>query len=351
MDALSFLDRADRASPQSVYVLHGDEDFLKRHVLAALRNLLFAGEADDFGWSAHAGETAAFAAVRNELETLPFFGARRVVVVEAADPFVTRHRASLEKYVTESSAAGVLVLEVKSWPATTRLAKLVNSASTIVCKAPAAYRLPEWCARWAQSHHGKDLTLDAARLLVDLIGPEMGQLDQELGKLAIYVGKAKRISAADVDQLVGRSREENVFKILDAIARGECGQALASLDRLLESGEDPLRILGALSLQLRRLAQVARLNEQGQPIGMALNKVGVPPFARQETENQLRSFGSRNKLLYDWLLETDLGVKGGSQLPPRVLLERLFARLAPQPSVPARNPGSPTPPQPAARNR
>ena len=51
---------------------------------------------------------------------------------------------------------------VRSHDATTRLAKLVDSASTIVCKAPAAYRLPEWCARWAQSHHGKDLTLDAA---------------------------------------------------------------------------------------------------------------------------------------------------------------------------------------------
>jgi DNA polymerase-3 subunit delta len=336
MDALAFLDRANRTVPQSVYVLHGDEDFLKRHVLAALRSLLFANETDDFGWSVNAGETAVFAAVRNELETLPFFGGRRAVIVETADSFVTRHRASLEKYVAEPSAAGVLVLEVKSWPATTRLAKLVDSSSTIVCKAPTAYRLPEWCARWAQSHHGKDLSQDAARLLVDLVGPEMGQLDQELGKLAVYVGRAKRISATDVDQLVGRSREENVFKILDAIARGECGVALASLDRLLESGEDPLRILGALSLQLRRLAQVARLNEQGQPLALALGQAGVPPFARQETEIQLRAFGPRNKLLYDWLLEADLGVKGGSLLPPRVLLERLFARLAPQPSAPTR---------------
>ncbi len=338
MDAISFLGRTGRMEPRPVYVLHGDEDFLKRQVLLSLRIGLLGGEGDDFGWSVHGGDSAALAAIRNELETVPFFGPRRVVVVEAADSFVTRHRAHLEKYVSGPSAAGVLVLEVKSWPATTRLAKLVDNASTIVCKAPAAYRLPEWCVRWAESHHGKTLTSDAARLLVDLVGPEMGQLDQELGKLATYVGPAKKIAATDVDQLVGRSREENVFKILDAIANGESGKALTSLDRLFESGEDALRILGALSLQLRRVAQLTRLNEQGCPAAMALDQVGVPIFARQETESQLRSFGQHPNLLYSWLLDTDLGAKGGSQLPPRILLERLVARLATESSGSAKQP-------------
>src|SRR5262249_15441387 len=68
--------------------------------------------------------------------------------------------------------------------------------------------------------HGmpKQLTQAGARLLVDLVGTEMGQLDQELTKLAVYVGNASRIDTPDVDQLVGNSRAANTFKILDAIA-------------------------------------------------------------------------------------------------------------------------------------
>ena len=42
--------------------------------------------------------------------------------------------------------------------------------------------------------------------LCELVGPEMGLLDQELLKLAIYVGDRKRIDVDDVDKLVGRSR-------------------------------------------------------------------------------------------------------------------------------------------------
>jgi hypothetical protein len=43
--------------------------------------------------------------------------------------------------------------------------------------------------------------------------------------------------------------------------------------------------------------------------------------------------------LYDWLLEADLGMKGGSALPPRTLLERLVLRLALPNPGPARSAG------------
>jgi hypothetical protein len=43
----------------------------------------------------------------------------------------------------------------------------------------------------------------------------------------------------------------------------------------------------------------------------------------------MRHLGRRRlDRLYDWLLETDQGMKGGSALPPPVLLERLVVRLA-----------------------
>src|SRR5262245_23983041 len=199
MDSLTFLERAGKAKPQPVYVVHGDEAFLKRQVLAALKTLVLGPDDDGFGLSAHPGDKAIFAAVHDELETLPFLGARRLVVVENADPFVTRERARLEKYVAEPSKTGVLVLDVNSWPSTTRLAKLVPDAATLNCKALAPQHLPGWCADWCAARHGKQLPTAAARLLVDLVGPDMGLLDQELAKLAAYAGDANRIEAAEVD--------------------------------------------------------------------------------------------------------------------------------------------------------
>jgi DNA polymerase-3 subunit delta len=329
MDSLAFLERVDRLKPRPVYVLHGDEDFLKRQVLTVLRDAVLGEGENAFGLSTHPGDKVAFADVRDELETIPFLTPRRLVLVENADPFVSRFRGHLEKYVALPAATGVLVLDVKTWPANTRLAKLLVGDATIVCKAPTAYRLSAWCTQWAAARHGKQLPGESAKLLVDLVGSEMGQLDQELAKLAIYVGASTRIEIGDVDKLVGNSRAEHMWKIFDAIGAGSAAEALAILDRLFEQGEEPLRILGAFSLQLRRLAQATRWNQQGQLLTTALSRAGVPPFAHRACEQQLRHLGHhRVDRFYDWLLEADLGLKGSSQLPPRTLLERLVVQLA-----------------------
>jgi DNA polymerase-3 subunit delta len=331
MDSLIFLERAGGLTARPVYALHGDEEFLKRQVLLALRKLVLESDDQAFGLSSYAGDKAVFATVRDELETLPFLSPRRLVVVENADPFVSRFRPELEKYVGSPSAQGVLVLDVKTLASNTRLAKLLEGDASLLCKSPPAHKLADWCIQWARASHAKQLVNLAARLLVDLVGPDMGLLDQELNKLAIYVGTRARIDTEDVDRLVGSSRAETMWKIFSAIGAGNSKDALSILDRLLNQGEEPLRILGAFSMQLRRLVKVARLNQQGQTLGRAMERAGVPPFGQRDCEQQLRHLGSGGiDHIYDWLLEVDAGLKGGSHLEPRTLLERLVIQLANQ---------------------
>jgi DNA polymerase-3 subunit delta len=329
MDSLAFLKNAARQKVQPVYVLHGDEAFLKRQARAALQRLVLGGGDPSFALTVYPGDKAELSAVLDDLATLPFLCPRRLVVVEDADPFVTANRAALEQYVARPVPTGVLALDVRTWPATTKLAKLVDAAATLVCKAPTTQRLPEWCAHQAEFAHGKQLTAEAARLLVDLVGAELGLLDQELAKLAAYAGERGRIEAADVDQLVGSSRTETVWKIFDAVAAGKPAEALAVLDQLLGQREEPIRILGAFSMQMRRLAAAHRLTQQGKSLSAALEQLGVNAWAQRGCEQLLRHLGPRRAgQLLGWLVEADLGLKGSSQLPPRTLLERLVVRLA-----------------------
>ncbi|MFL5342553.1 MAG: DNA polymerase III subunit delta [Gemmataceae bacterium] len=328
MDALDFLKKFRTARPQPVYVLVGDEDFLKRQARRALESLLLEDADPAFAVTAYPGDQADWSVVRSELATLPFLSPCRVVVVEQADPFVTANRPQLEKYVTQP-AKGTLVLDVKTWPSTTKLAKLLPDDATIVCRSLKPQQLPPWCVQRATSEYQKKLPPAAAQLLVDLAGPSLGVLDQELAKLAAFVGQKPDIDIDDVDQLVGRSRQAETFKIFDAVGNARPAEALAILHRLLEQGEDPLGILGAFSWQLRRLAQANRLVGQGLSLSQALAEVGVRDFAMRNWEQQLRHLGRRRlEKLYDWLLEVDLGLKGGNPLPPAVQLERLVLRLA-----------------------
>jgi DNA polymerase-3 subunit delta len=331
MDSLTFLEQVAKLPVQPVYVLHGNEEFLKLQVLTALRRHVLESEENAFGFSSYTGASVTFAAVRDELETLPFVGPRRLVLLDEADKFVSESRAQLEKYLAEPSRTGVLVLKVKLWQSTTKLAKLLDRTGHIVCDALKDKDLPDWCSQWAAAHYQKKLPFAAARLLVDLVCPEMGLLDQELAKLAIYVGSAKQIDKVDVDTLVGHSRAEDIWQIFTAIGNGDVGAALTILDRLFEQGAEAIGTLGAFSKELRRLVQIARLNEQGVPLSVALEQLRIPFFAKQSTELRLKHLGRRRlNQIYAWLVEADLGLKGSSQLPPRTLLERLVVRLARQ---------------------
>jgi len=359
--AIDYLQSPADYPAKPVCVAFGDEPFLKRQVLARLREAVLGGGEADYSLSAFEGPTAALDDVLEELSTVAMFGGgKRLVVVEDADTvaragggkrpvvaedadkesdnssFVSRYRGQLEDYVARPKPTGVLLLLVASWPATTKLAKAVAASGlSIECAAPPAARLAKWLSAWAKQAHGASLEAAAADLLLEMVGPEMGLLDQELAKLAVTVQPGQKVSAALVGQAVGSWRAKTVWVMLDAVLDGSVSQAMTQLDRLLLAGEAPLAILGAVSASLRRLAAATRLVLDGEAAGRrvavrdALQQAGVNAYYLQKTERQLRRLGRhRGDQLYRWLLEADLDLKGDSTLPPRTVLERLFIRLA-----------------------
>jgi DNA polymerase-3 subunit delta len=326
MNAVDFIQKK-KLPPHTFFVLTGAEDFLRRQVRALLESQLL-GDADPaFAVATYAGDDAQFSTIKAELDTLPFLSPCRVVVIEQADPFVSKFRAQLEILV-EKPSKGVLVLEVKTWPANTKLAKLVPKEATIECKPIDAKLLPGWCVAQAASK-GKKLAKNAADMLVELVGGTLGVLDQEIEKLTAYVGDRATIVEEDVDHLVGRSRAAETFKIFDAIGSGQPAAALRILQRLFDEGESPIAILGAFSWQLRRLAQASRLVKQGAPVTQALLDVGVRDFFVQNWEKLIKHLGRRRlDRLYDWLVEADLGMKGDNPVDEHIQLQRLLALLA-----------------------
>lgn len=334
MDALTFLEAKKLTEVFPVYVLHGDERFLQQAVLQRLKKVLLPSEADDFSLSQYQGDNADLARVRDDLETIPFTAPRRLVIIDEADGFVSKYRKQLEKYAAQPSSTGVLILLVKSWPSNTTLAKKTPPNAAIECKELKDAALKSWLVKWTSQNQDKKLASEAAALLVELIGSEMGILTQEVSKLAAYIGERGTITTDDVDKLCGHSRVETTWKMLDALAEGSAPQALETLHHLLDQGEDPLAIMGAVSWQLRKLVQVARLTQQeNETLSAAVAKAGLPPFKREAIARHIQLLGPVVYKIYDWLLEVNLSLKSSDALPPVVLLERFLLRLVPARTV------------------
>ena len=132
MNALDWL-RAGPGQPiQPVYAVHGDDSYLIRESIRAVAAAVLPDEDREAGVSRFAGPSVPLATVLDEVCTLPFFSRRRLVIVEDADPFVSKHRKDLEAYVAHPSQSGSLLLQVKQWPPKTILAQLVEKGGLAI---------------------------------------------------------------------------------------------------------------------------------------------------------------------------------------------------------------------------
>ena len=131
------------------------------------------------------------------------------MVVNGADPFVTENRATLEDYVARPKSTGVLVLEVRSWPSNTRLYKAIaEHGLSIDCSTPSPGEVLKWMRTWASEEHQATLEPAAAERLLEMFGPQMGRLDQEIAKLALMAASPAMDGSSSPSQLhVGQSAE------------------------------------------------------------------------------------------------------------------------------------------------
>jgi len=192
-----------------IYALIGSDSFLQLQELAKIvASIGAAAQRMDYD-----GETAQLVEVLDELRCYSMFGGGcgKLVVVRNADAFVSRFREQLEDYAAAASDSGTLVLRLNSLPKIQRIYKSIDKLGGIVdCEPPAD--LARWAADHAKSAHKVALAPDAARLLADLIGADLGRLDTEIAKLAI--GPRTR---------AGRSRRSWSRKTSSSRASGRCG--------------------------------------------------------------------------------------------------------------------------------
>jgi DNA polymerase-3 subunit delta len=266
----------------------------------------------------------------DELSMLSMWGDRRLVIVEDADEFVKKYRTALEKYLDKPAKKSVLVLEVKTWNKTTRLAKsLEKSGLPLSCEELKGRELQKWIDQTANVRFEKRVSREAAHLMEELVGNNLGLLEQELDKLSSYVGERAQIEQEDVRALVGGWKTETTWKMLDALRDGHPGRALELLDNLLNAGEPPLKLLGGISFVFRKYSEAAEWARQGQSLGQALRQSKVFPNAIEPSGKFLRNMGRPNaEKILARLMTADGDLKGRSATPPNVRMEQLLIELS-----------------------
>ena len=202
----------------------------------------------------------------DELRSFAMFGGAKVVVVRNADAFVTRFREQLENYLDQPSNASALVLRLASLPSNQRVYKLIAKVGEIVkCEAPKD--LAGWVVSRGREAHGIAVSPDAARMLADLVGADLGRLDNELAKLALMSDNGK-VTEKDVSGTVSFQREQQMWDMTNEVAAGRPAEALRKWRQLIQLDS---------SAEFRAVTWLAMWLENVRK-ALVMKKAGVNPF-------------------------------------------------------------------------
>jgi DNA polymerase III subunit delta len=303
---------------EDVYLLAGEE-FLVGEALDKIRTEAGTDHLSEvtLDASATAGE------IRSALESPSLLGGRRLVVVTAAHELKKSQLDELQSYLSSPSPHALLVLVAAGKG---RLASVVKDRGAVVSlEAPKGRNLVRWIRQQASSH-GLGFDDRAGWALIDAVGPDLRDLDAALSQSAAALGSGARVTATDVRRLFPRRADQRMFVLTDALGERRLEDAMAALRRLLEQGDEPLMVFGAIAAHFRRML-IARGHAEGGPaaVGAAL---GLPEWRAERLVRQVRAY--REEELTHALAvlhETDLEMKGGD-LPPDLALERALVLIA-----------------------
>ena len=291
-----------------VYALVGAEPFVQlqkmREILSLFPPDVQRVELD--------GERAELAEVADELRSFAMFGGGKVVIVRNADTFVSRFREQLEDYVAKPSDSATLILRLESLPSNQRIYKAIAKTGAIEpCQPPKD--LPRWAIQHAKEEHQSVVAPDAAKLLVDLVGEDLGRLNNEIAKLTLATD-GKQITADHISGAVAFQRERQMWDMTNELACGRPAEALRRWRQLVQI--DPtteFRAVTWLGMWLENVRKAIAMKRKGmQPFAIA-QQLRIWPREIQgpffQTADALGEDGTARAL--DLLAEVDLRSKTG----------------------------------------
>jgi len=174
---------------------------------------------------------------------------------------------------------------------------------------------------------GLPLSTDVARLMINIVGNDLTDLDHELEKLSLYLSGAP-ITEDLIKEHIRGHKHFSVFRMTETLSRKELLPALEILDQQLQTvPREYVRLFALIIIQFRRLLIIHSMLSQFKKETEILAKISLPPFLGKQVLAQARNFSNLEmQNIYAELAHLDLRVKFKSSLAP-LLLQDLFQRI------------------------
>lgn len=320
--------------PYSLYLICGDEDYLKKLYTDMLTDKIVPPELQSFNLDRYEGKNLDLRDVFDRAEMMPMMAERRCIVVENAklESMNEANFSLLSSYCSNPADFSSVIFFQKNSDFSLLKAK---KAADVISKVGAVCVL--------NKRKGADLikplitsakkqncvlSTQMANYLVSVVGDDFNTLINELSKVCHFCGEGE-ITKNHIDEVAVKTDDAKIYLLTKALISGDFDKALEVLHILLRQKTEPEYILGTLVstyVDMYRAKISVSCGERAEALS--------EPFKYGKLEFRLTN-GARDaskmsvstlRLCLEELSEADMKLKNGRDLPT-VVLEQLMVKL------------------------
>lgn len=310
-----------------IYFLYGDEPYLLNPCVDRFKLAVLDESAMDFNYSLFYAKEADPIQIKDVVETLPVFASHRLVIVKNIQDFKDAEFQELESVIKNPVDSTVFVVIADKVDKRKKYFKtLVDNSVSVEFKKPYENQYPQWILHMVREVN-MNINNDAIHRLHRLVGNNLSELENQIHKIAEYIGGTKKtIELADVNSVISVSREENIFDFTKAIGHKDRVKALEQLVNLLDQGQSETIIVSLVSRHMRQLLTVRAGMDQGLGGAKLASLTNLPTYYIESYCDQARMWPIKKiEEALVVLHETDKALKS-SPISSHIWLENLVLK-------------------------
>lgn len=324
----------------NLYLLYGEEKYLISHYTNKLIDVALDGTINDFNFKKFKASDMSVDSLEELIEVLPFLSSKKCVVVSdlEIEKFNVTEIKKLKEIVSKIPETTVLIISQSNIDASIYKSSKRNSFIKLVEKHGNAVNLKKLSRlslekqiiNWVKKLN-LNISQNSVEKLIEYCGDDLLNLRSELEKLSAFADNGE-ITEDDIELLVSKKAEANVFDLTKAVSQNNYDRALKILHILLEKKEEPVAILSLLASNYIDMYRVKVAKNSGVPTNQIAE---LFDYKRKEFRLNLASKACDNYSVKDlrkyisFLKEIDLKLKS-SKDDNKILLEELLVKLSPQ---------------------
>lgn len=304
-----------------VFLLYGLESYfilnLKQHII----NKLADGDTDEI-LSVYDLEETPIQEVVADAETFPLFSDRKLIIAENPT-FLTAKPEKLpfehdlnilQRYVMDPADYSVLlfIAPYEKLDERKKVSKSLRKYAAVAeCNPVKEYEVNQWIKSLADNLNIY-IDQDAYEIFEAELSTDLYLLQNELTKLATYVGENGTVTKEVAEELIASTANSSSLRLVDAVIAKDLSKAVAIYKDLEKMGEEPIALIGLLAFQFRMIFRVLLLRQKGYSQLQMQKQIGGHPYVIKIALSREKQFSTgKLKYIMEQLAIADARMKQG----------------------------------------